>query len=174
MASTATSGPVSAAQMPTPRSMGHGLQLRRVGSADGSDNAPIVVVVGWMGAKESQLKNYVNFYNSHGISTLSFAVGPMHVLNPSRAMSHMQRVLDQVKDISQEPVVQNKTSQPRPVIFHCFSMGEAYRLFIVVVKFLRSYNHVFRRVFVWTNSPSHAEQFRFVRSSEKYDQGPDF
>jgi hypothetical protein len=112
------------AQMPTPRSLGHGLKFRRVENAAGQDDtAPVVVVVGWMGAKESQLKNYLNFYNDKGIHSLSFAVGPGHVLNPTKAMDFMTKVLDQVNDISQEPVVRNAANVPRPVIFHCFSMG---------------------------------------------------
>lgn len=131
-----TAQPISAAQMPTPRSVGHGLQFRRVEKAEGEeDNSPVVVVVGWMGAKESQLKNYVNFYNSNGVHSLSFAVGPGHVLSPTKAMDFMKNVLDKVKDISQEPVLRNSKNKPRPVIFHCFSMGKhVHRLTLDFIK----------------------------------------
>jgi hypothetical protein len=107
--------------MPTPLSIGHGLQLRRAQNQSGTH--PVVVVIGWMGAKESQLKSYLKFYHEHGFDSVSFAVGPLHVLQPQRAMEYMENVLDITADLSNESVVKSNGGKPRDVVFHCFSMG---------------------------------------------------
>jgi alpha-beta hydrolase superfamily lysophospholipase len=71
-----------------------------------------------MGAKERQLKPYLNFYHSHGIDTLSFAVGPNHVLFPKTAMSHMMKVLEVARDPHK-----NGKDELDHLIFHHFSVG---------------------------------------------------
>ncbi len=110
--------------MPTPMSMGHGLQFHE-GKHDGNGKTtrPLAVVVGWMGAKPKQMKPYIEYYNSQGIDTLSFACGPGHVLFPKKAMEHMQNVVQvalkkaiSIGDANNEP-------HSRDIIFHCFSMG---------------------------------------------------
>jgi hypothetical protein len=100
--------------MPTPLSLGHGIQYHR--SKD-SNQKSLAVVIGWMGAKQSQMKPYLAFYHKHGVDTLSFAVGPAHVLFPDKAMTQMQTVLKTtVEKLKSE-------DSSRNVIFHCFSMG---------------------------------------------------
>lgn len=106
---------MKAIQMPTPLSLGHGLQFHCANTDE--TKKPIAVVVGWMGAKQSQMKPYLSFYHNVGIDTISFAVGPRHVLFPKSASAHMKNVLD----ITIEKI--QNGNDTRDVIFHCFSMG---------------------------------------------------
>jgi len=122
--------------MPTPLSRGHGMMLRRspidnltlcpknnnLCPKTPSSN-PLAVVVGWMGAKDSQLKPYLSFYHAHGFDTLSFAVGPMHVLAPSKAQQYMNRVLNTALEISYENTKTDNETDPKDIVFHSFSMG---------------------------------------------------
>ena len=72
--------------MPTPMSLGMSLQYRKHEHVTNDKERKLAIITGWMGAKESQLKTYVHFYNSHGFDTLSFACGvyslslPLHIL----------------------------------------------------------------------------------------------
>jgi hypothetical protein len=89
---------------------GDGIILRKVSSE--GDPKPIALVCGWMAATQRQMKTYLAWYHKHGIDTLSYSVGPKHVLNPKSASSHMQKVLDTT-------VSQN----PKDIILHHFSVG---------------------------------------------------
>lgn len=80
-------------------------------SNNSKKNKTLVVIAGWMGANEKQLKSYVNWYNKKGIDVLSFSVGPMHILKPSSAMDQMRTILEEV---------QQRNCQ---VCFHHFSVG---------------------------------------------------
>jgi hypothetical protein len=80
------------------------------------NNKTLVVVAGWMGAKEKQLKPYVSFYNKNGIDVISFSVGPMHILKPESATTQMRNILDEIKK-------QGETNQINSVCFHHFSVG---------------------------------------------------
>jgi hypothetical protein len=107
-------------QMPTPLSLGFDIKYQPAHhrSLHNGDERSLVVVAGWMGAKERQLKPYLNFYHSHGIDTLSFAVGPNHVLFPNTAEKHMIRVLKAAKnphDVDRRPL--------KHLLFHHFSVG---------------------------------------------------
>eukprot|EP01031_Cornospumella_fuschlensis_P027296 gene27296-32968_t len=111
--------------MPTPLSLGHGLQFHEATHhvGKGPSKRPIAIVVGWMGAKPSQMKPYISYYNSQGIDTLSFACGPGHVLFPKKAMTHMQNVVQIA--LKKAITIGDDNTEPhtRNVIFHCFSMG---------------------------------------------------
>jgi hypothetical protein len=76
-----------------------------------------------MGAKDSQLKSYLSFYHQHGYDTLSFAVGPKHVLFPDDAMSTMNNVLSTALDVSNDYVQAGNADKPLDIVFHSFSMG---------------------------------------------------
>ena len=67
--------------MPTPLSIGFDVKYHK-SDAITTGPRPLCIVAGWMGAKERQLKPYLSFYHKRGIDTLSFAVGPNHVLFP--------------------------------------------------------------------------------------------
>jgi hypothetical protein len=99
-------------QMPTPRSLGFSLQYRENLAVQDHDKRTLVVVCGWMGAKESQLKSYIQFYHQQGFDTLSFACGPHHVLLPSQAMKVMEKVAEE-----------SMKSEAKRLVFHHFSMG---------------------------------------------------
>lgn len=103
--------------MPTPLSLGHGLQYHK--SDKGGSDRPLAVVTGWMGAKANQMKPYLHFYHKHGIDTISHAVGPAHVLFPERAAEHMDRVLS----YAMNPESTSPPPAPRDLIFHSFSVG---------------------------------------------------
>lgn len=66
-------------------------------------------MAGWMGAKERQMKPYLSFYHDKGIDTLSFAVGPNHVLFPNEAKKQMNSVL-RAAHVHDE---KNQISKPR-------------------------------------------------------------
>jgi len=78
----------------------------------GTGNRPLAVLAGWVGAKESQMKSYTQFYHQHGIDTISFAVGPRHVLFPEEA----QNLVNELLRIVHVP-------NGRSIIFHHFSVG---------------------------------------------------
>lgn len=96
--------------MPTPLSMGFDMKFQSAGS---SPSARVVVLAGWLGAKERQLKPYLSFYQQNGFDTLSFAVGPWHILYPDRAYKQMEKVLELVLDAKEK----------RDIVFHHFSVG---------------------------------------------------
>ena len=106
-------------QMPTPLSLGHGIQYRKTENSN-EESKGLAVVVGWMGAKDAQLKSYLSFYHAQGFDTLSFAVGPMHVLFPGMAKSHMEKVLDTAIDATNP---KDGKKNPKDIIYHAFSMG---------------------------------------------------
>lgn len=106
--------------MPTPLSVGFNMKYS-VGcggiNVAGGEQRPLVVMAGWMGAKESQLKPYLKFYHEKNFDALYFAVGPKHVLSPDSAMEHMEFVLSSVADNKGE------IGDPSKIVFHHFSMG---------------------------------------------------
>jgi hypothetical protein len=73
----------------------------------------LAIMIGWLGAKDHQMKSYLSYYHSHGFDTLSFAVGPRHVMFPHDAMKHMQNVWDTAAELSPNT----------PILLHAFSMG---------------------------------------------------
>jgi Eukaryotic protein of unknown function (DUF829) len=125
MSAAASSSKLKDEAMPTPRSLGFDLKYQKnikstnsgINGSSSPNPTKIVVVAGWMGAKERQLKPYLEFYNERGFDTLSFAVGPHHVLFPSRAMKTMEAVLKHIKEAS------GKDGGVQAVVFHHFSVG---------------------------------------------------
>lgn len=96
----------------------HGMMLRRFESEDKEKKPrPMAVVVGWMLSKDSQMKHYLSHYHKLGFDTLSFGVGPMHILRPEMGMEQMRHVLDTLIEAKE-----TKQSSPE-VLFHCFSVG---------------------------------------------------
>lgn len=115
------------ARMPTPMSLGYDMKYHPAPGNHGSSPRPLVVIAGWMGAKERQMKPYLNFYHDRNIDTISFAVGPNHVLFPAKAMEQMEAVLGAVAASHSHPegAVQDKKkiSKPSSILFHHFSVG---------------------------------------------------
>lgn len=117
--------------MPTPLSLGFDLVYHPAPSSStpdsNSNRRPLAVIAGWMGAKERQLRPYVNFYHARGIDTLSFAVGPTHVLMPNTALTHMERVLSAAKNPQKggkdRELAVTSGQELQKVIFHHFSVG---------------------------------------------------
>lgn len=98
--------------------LGDGLYYQQSTVSTGG-RRPLVVVAGWMSAKQSQLKKYLSFYHSKGIDTLSFAVGPRHVLYPEEAQALMTNVLR----IVHLPETNKLPHMPSSLLFHHFSVG---------------------------------------------------
>jgi hypothetical protein len=78
-----------------------------------SKKKKLAVVIGWLGAKDYQMKSYLSFYHHHGFDTLSFAIGPRHILAPAEAMKHMENVWDTA--FEQSPDAE--------IVIHAFSVG---------------------------------------------------
>jgi hypothetical protein len=74
----------------------------------------LAIVIGWLGAKDQQMKTYLSYYHSHGFDTLSFAVGPRHIIFPQEATKHMQNVWETAEELSPTDT---------PILLHAFSMG---------------------------------------------------
>ncbi len=113
-------------RMPTPLSLGYDMKYHAAPGNHGLGARPIVVVAGWMGAKERQMKPYLSFYHDRNIDTISFAVGPNHVLSPEKAMKQMEAVLNYVQDAhNQQESSGPKSSigKPSAILFHHFSVG---------------------------------------------------
>ncbi len=84
----------------------------------------MVVIAGWLGSKERQLKPYVNFYNKQGVDAITFSVGPQHVLKPHLATEQMQRILDALQRGTTVGIDKNgHKSVVDTVSFHHFSVG---------------------------------------------------
>jgi hypothetical protein len=122
--------------MPTPLSLGYDMRYHSsASSVNSSSPRPIAIIAGWMGAKERQMKPYVKFYLERNIDTISFAVGPHHVLNPANAMKQMESVLNTVYKLSDDNNNNNNKDtgmvkkdqmtliRPSGIIFHHFSVG---------------------------------------------------
>lgn len=113
-------------QLPSSIKLGNNLHYRKneiiqnnYNNSNKNNNKKLAVVVGWLGAKDSQMKTYLSFYHKHGFDTLSFAVGPKHILYPHDAMNHMKNVWKTALDITRGENQQN----PNDIIVHAFSMG---------------------------------------------------
>ena len=78
---------------------------------------PLVVLCAWMGARPQQMSKYLDLWSERGSDTLSFAVGPQHVLFPALAQRHMEGIASQVR------AELDDGDGDRPVIFHHFSVG---------------------------------------------------
>mmetsp|Transcript_9660 Transcript_9660/g.9446 ORF Transcript_9660/g.9446 Transcript_9660/m.9446 type:complete len:309 (-) Transcript_9660:47-973(-) len=139
-------------QMPTPLSLGFDIKYQK--ASNNSKRRTCAVVAGWMGAKENQMKKYLTFYHSRGIDTLSFAVGPNHVLFPATAMEQMERVLKAVQNSSED--------SQRPIdslIFHHFSVGG-----FLFGQMLR----------LFETNPQIAHQIKPLIKAQIFDSPPDF
>jgi hypothetical protein len=115
--------------MPTPLSLGYDMRYHAALCEDDQPR-PLVVVAGWMGAKERQMRPYLDFYHERNMDTISFAVGPNHVLFPEQAMEQMESVLNAVSAARQgvAPSVTvkapgGKIAKPSMILFHHFSVG---------------------------------------------------
>ena len=71
-----------------------------------------------MGAKERQMKPYLNFYNENGIDTLSFAIGPSQVLFPNSSLKYMEKVYEEIMKSGRNG------NPPDALVFHNFSVGK--------------------------------------------------
>lgn len=113
-------------RMPTPLSLGYDMKYHAAPGNRGLGARPIVVIAGWMGAKERQMRPYLNFYHERNIDTISFAVGPNHVLFPEKAMQQMEAVLNCVADAHKQQEDEGPKAtigQPSAILFHHFSVG---------------------------------------------------
>lgn len=116
---------------PSIRNMGFQLKFQAaVGDAHAAEGPrrPLAVLAGWLGANERQMKPYLNFYHKHGIDTLSFAVGPKHILFPQQAMHQMQMVLKSIHDpwgkhVDSHGAIGQHIHPVKSLIFHHFSVG---------------------------------------------------
>ena len=116
-------------QMPTPLSAGFNMKFQRANEKD-NQKRPLVVIAGWMGAKERQLNPYISFYHSKNIDTLSFAVGPKHVLFPYDSKKQMEVVIDFISNPSDPRI-----TAPSCILFHHFSVGGfLYGLLLLLLK----------------------------------------
>jgi len=95
--------------MPTPMSLGMDITFQ---ANDDASTKKLAIICGWMGAKPKQLKTYNAYYLDKGFSTLTFAVGPQHVLKPESALDLMRTIVDE-----------SLALDPKIIAFHNFSVG---------------------------------------------------
>jgi hypothetical protein len=104
-------------------SLGHGVTINTLEPEEGVAR-PIVVIAGWLGARERQLRVFREFYHDRGCDTLTFAAGPLEVLMPSRGEKLMRHVM--------HTVVESMKDGDRAVVFHGFSVaGYLYGLGLI-------------------------------------------
>ena len=96
--------------------LGDGITYRRCEKGT-SEPRPLVIITGWVGSKESQLKSYIQFYHRHGIDTISLSLTPRHVLSPEKAQD---TIIDLLRIVHlQHDTVPNHSG----LLFHHFSAG---------------------------------------------------
>ena len=148
--------------MPTPLSLGYDMKYHAAIGGDDSKPRPLVVVAGWMGAKERQMRPYLNFYHDRNIDTISFAVGPNHVLFPEKAMEQMEAVLNTVSAAhtgEEVPLKSNKQiAKPSSVLFHHFSVG----------------GFLFGQALIAMEKHSHLKKFPLAIKAQIFDSPPDY
>lgn len=89
------------------------LELRSVETAGGGER-PLVVIFGWMLARNRHLNKYGNLYLSKGFDVLSVQVQPQQVLWPVAAQHKITTLLKTLQDSS---------LSTRPIVIHGFSVG---------------------------------------------------
>ena len=109
-------------QTSTTLSDGFQLSYKRSAARNAAKKRPLVIIAGWVGAKERQLKPYQRFYHGRGYDTLSFAVGPRMVLQPTRAQKQMDEIL-QLAYLHEHYKEQSIIHEPSCLLFHHFSVG---------------------------------------------------
>eukprot|EP01137_Pigoraptor_chileana_P017282 Opistho-2@75132 len=77
-------------------------------------DAPLAVVIGWMGAKSRYLSKYLDYYHQKGAETISVVPRAQDVLMPSRGRERTEALLDYIA---------SRGLHSRPLVFHCFSTG---------------------------------------------------
>lgn len=116
-------------QMPTPLSIGFDLTYQA--ASENRECRPLAIVAGWLGAKPRQLRPYLEFYHSQGIDTLSFAVGPHHIILPENGEKQMRKVLEfcKARTMPATSSIEASSSARDPrlitnsLVFHHFSVG---------------------------------------------------
>lgn len=75
---------------------------------------PLVLLFGWMLAKQRHLDKYGNLYHSKGFDVLSVQMKPTQVLIPTQAQKTMEELLN---------ILQQKSLSEKPLMIHGFSVG---------------------------------------------------
>lgn len=104
-------------RMPTPLSFGFDMKFHKLNNNEDQNPKKIVIISGWLGAKENQLKPYLQYYHKNGFDSISFAVGPRDVLLPSVQNNQITKALDFVKSENSNSMKYDR------VVFHNFSVG---------------------------------------------------
>jgi hypothetical protein len=112
------------------------------------------------------MRPYLNFYHDRNIDTISFAVGPNHVLFPEKAMEQMEAVLNTVAEANNSehspaggkkaPGV--KISRPSSILFHHFSVG----------------GFLFGQALIAMQKHSHLHKFPHHIKAQIFDSPPDY
>ncbi|XP_059152736.1 transmembrane protein 53-B-like [Physella acuta] len=89
------------------------IQLKTIQEFSASPR-PLVLLFGWMLAKQRHLDKYGNLYHSKGFDVLSVQMKPTQVLIPTRAQKTVGELLSILED--------NSLSQ-KPLMVHGFSVG---------------------------------------------------
>ncbi|CAG5116239.1 unnamed protein product [Candidula unifasciata] len=97
----------------TTKQLSENIQLRTV-QETAHYPRPLVLLFGWMLAKQRHLDKYCNMYHSNGFDVLSLKMKPAQVLIPQRA----QNTVEQLLSVLQEPGLTK-----RPLMVHGFSVG---------------------------------------------------
>ncbi|XP_013090145.2 transmembrane protein 53-B-like [Biomphalaria glabrata] len=79
-----------------------------------SQPRPLVLLYGWMLAKQRHLDKYGNMYHSKGFDVLSLKMRPTQVLIPSRAQKTTEQLLS---------ILQDEHLKDKPLMVHGFSVG---------------------------------------------------
>ncbi|XP_005111442.1 transmembrane protein 53-B [Aplysia californica] len=89
------------------------LQLKSI-QDDSQSSRPLILLFGWMLAKQKHLNKYGNMYHSKGFDVLSLKMRPGQVLIPQRAQDTVEHLLS---------VLEDSSLAQKPLMVHGFSVG---------------------------------------------------
>jgi hypothetical protein len=90
------------------------IQLKTIQHDSSASPRPLVLLFGWMLAKQRHLDKYGNMYHSKGFDVISLQMKPSQVLIPQRAQSTVESLLN---------VLQDPSLARKPLMVHGFSVG---------------------------------------------------
>ncbi|XP_069485658.1 transmembrane protein 53-like isoform X2 [Ambystoma mexicanum] len=84
-------------------------------SGEGDDPRPLVLMLPWLGSKQSSITRYCQLYLEHGFDVLAVESSVLHFLWPRHGLTYAAEVLDLLQN--------EKVFSSRPLYVHAFSIG---------------------------------------------------
>ncbi|KAI4979635.1 hypothetical protein ZWY2020_016388 [Hordeum vulgare] len=117
----ATRPSTSSRRTPSPSSSGTpataGRLRRRRGAGGGGGGPALVVLLGWLGARQKHLRRYADLYRDRGVGSVRFVVPVRELLG----LDLGRRVERRVADLSAEIAAWCDADRSRKLLFHTFS-----------------------------------------------------